>query len=415
MSLRLYFCWIILLATVFFVGEAVAPAQTATDFTPWKDPKSAEAVQGWTQQMLNRTRNLTGTAREELLAKNFAALKEIVADEDVVYSTRYIAILTIGQLIAVEPPSPGIPPVAYPNALPYLIEVYHDPDAPYCLKCGALLGIVRHAHGGMAPDRKNEIIDLLLDTVMTEFVSGIVTLDSVPLEPAVWDWFRLTALDGLTALKTVGTDNEVITELLALINRKSQELEVLTDMEITLTRLGWEQFRHAVELASKAAKTLGDLNYSEAKDIDTEAITDTLFRLTRAVCDVNAKMIADSVEQGGTSPNPALLLERIVINVKMCTHSVVWGVRNSLLTGRATDDSFYASLDSDDPAVKRLDMLLAEIIKLTTFLDEGDGTRRPIENMPKAFFFNLSELRDALAKTSEALDEEELRSPATAR
>ena len=405
MLFRPHFWGIIALVLVFLSGEA--GTQAPTDLSAWKNPQNAENVSTLASRMLNNLRNATGTAREESLASTLTALKEIAADDEVVPSTRYNAILAAGQLVSVEQ-SPGVLPVAYSDALPYLIEVYQEPDTPHYLKYGALLGIVRHTNSsGFDPDRKDTVIDLFLDTVMTEFVPGIVTLDSVPLEPAVWEWFRHTALDGLTALKTVGTDNEVVTELLELINRKSQELEELTELEITLTRAGWEQSHHAANLASKTAKTLGDLKYAEATDIDTEAITDAFFRLTRAVCDINAKMIADSIEQGGNSPNPTLLLERIVINVKMGTHSVVWGVRNSLLTGRATEDSFYASLEPDDPARKRLDVLMAEIIKLSTFLDEGDGARRPIENMPKAFFFNLTELRDALAKTSEALNEEE--------
>jgi len=429
---------IIALATLFLFGETSVQAQTTqaqatTDFTAWKCPQNAESVHGWVRLMLVRDfRSVTGTAREELLARTLSALKDIASDSNVVPSTRYNAILAAGQLISREPipGNPPVPPIAYPAALLYLIDVYRDPNTPDYLKYGALLGIVRHANIGIDPALQDKAIDLLLETVTTEFEPREMTLDTVPLEPAVWDWFRLTALDGLAALRTVGTDGRIVTELLSVINRQSRELEDLFASRYMLTREEWEQSRRSSELASKAAKTLGDLRYTLARDtattdaetmstetigieamgIDARKMTDAFIRLTKAVCDIERKIATDSLEpseQDGPSPNPALLLERIAINLKMSTQSVVWGIRSSLLTGRPTEDSFYASLEPDDPSIRRLDILLAEIIKLATFLDEGDGTRRPVlsANVPREFQFNLSELRDVLATTSEVLAE----------
>jgi len=234
-------------------------------------------------------------------------------------------------------------------------------------------------------------------------------LNSTSLEPETWDWFRLTALDGLTALKTVGQDSKVVVGLLSVINRQSLELEDLSGSQNAFTREEWEQSRRFAELGAKAAKTLGDLNYAEASEIDTKKMTDVFVRLTKAVCDIEHKIASDFLEPSErweTVPDPVLLLERIVINVKMSIQSIVWGIRSSFLTGRPTNDFFfYASLESDDPAIRRLDILLAEIIKLSTFLDEGDGTRRPVlsANIPREFQFNLTELRDTLAQTSEVL------------
>jgi hypothetical protein len=374
---------------VFSLGETFVPAQT-TDFAPWKEAKNAETIADRVQQMLRRDfRDVTGTARNELLAQTLSKLADIVSDSDVVPSTRYNAILAVGQLLA----SPNNPPDAYPDALPYLIETYQKADCPKYLQYGALLGIIRHALLGIAPDKQDEVIDLLLETVMSEPEAGRI-------EPAVWDWFRLTALDGLTALKTVGTDGKVVATLLLLIDRKSQELENRCSNQDMLTRRDWEQCRRTIELASKAAKTLGDLDYTLAKDVDAKMMADTFIRLTKAVCDIEQKISLELADQGETT-----LLERIVIDVKMCTQSVVWGIRSSFLTGKPKENSFYTSLKSENPAVKRLDAVLAEIISLATFLDEGDKAQRTVvlPNAAKAFKFDHSELRDALAKCSEAL------------
>ena len=392
--------WRIVVCTLFLAGgEPSVPAQTPTNFASWKDAKNADSVPDGASRMLRDFRNITGTAREELLVQTLAALKEIVADADVVPSTRYNAILAAGQLLSAEPTSGNLP-VAYSAALPYLVDVYQAPDSPPYIKYGALLGIVRHTLCGIDSSQQDKIIDLLLETVAADLVPDGVT-------SAVWTWFRQTALDGLTALKTVGTDKKVVSELAAVIDRKSQELENLCRDPNILTRETWEWTRRTTELASKAAKTLGDLDYRTASDIDTESITDAFIRLTKVVCDVERTIAADSIEQGEGSPNPAMLLEQIVINVKTCIQSVVWGIRSTFLSAaRPGESSFYASLKADDPAIKRLDALLSEIMELATFLDEGDKAKRSAAaaNVPKEFKFDLLELRSALTKCSETLE-----------
>jgi hypothetical protein len=348
--------------------------------------------------MLGDFQNLAGTARDELLAKTLSALADIVSDTEVIPAIRYNAILAAGQLVAKEA-SPNTPPDAYPAALTYLVEVYQKADSPYYLQYGALLGIVRHALLGIHPDQQDTVIDLLLETAMTETEAGGIA-------PAVWDWFRQTAFDGLAALKTVGTEGKVVAELLAIIDRKSQELENECHRQEPSTRKDWEQTRRTIELAAKAAKTLGDLDYKSAKDIDAGKMTDAFIRLTGAVCGIGHKMALESAGQEEGSPVSATLLEQIVIDVKMCTQSVVWGIRGGFLTGKPGENSLYTSLETGDPAIKRLDVLLTEIIGLATFLDEGDKARRTAAaaaNTVKTFKFDLSELRDALAKCSEAL------------
>jgi hypothetical protein len=393
---RPYFLWLIALAAVLLPGHTSAPAQTTTDFAPWKEAKNAESIPGRASRMLDRDfRDLTGTARDELLAKTLSALADIVANAEVVPSTRYNAILAAGQLVSKEA-SPNTPPDAYPAALTYLVEVCQKTDFPYYIQYGALLGIVRHAILGIAPDQQETVIDLLLETAATE---------SSAVAPAVWDWFRQTALDGLAALKMVGTNGKVVTELLSIIDRQSQELENRCRNQEPLTRKDWEQLRRTIELVSKAAKTLGDLDYKSAKDIDAGKMTDAFIRLTRTVCDMESKRALDFAGQAEGSSPPAGLPEQIVTDVKMCTQSVVWGIRGGFLTGKPAENSFYTSLAADDPAIKRLDMLLAEIIGLATFLDEGDKARRAAAMVTtlKTFKFDLGELADVLAKCSEAL------------
>jgi hypothetical protein len=127
--------------------------------------------------------------------------------------------------------------------------------------------------------------------------------------------------------------------------------------------------------------------------------------LTKAVCDTEHKIIQKSVEQEDAPPFPTALLEQIVVDIKICTQSIVWGIRSGILTGRPMENSFYTSLKADVSELKRLDVLLAEIIELATFLDDGDGVRRPaaLPDAPRAFKFTLLELRNALTKCSEAL------------
>ena len=382
MSFRPCAFWIVAVTVITFFGVTAGYAQTTAD-----------------------------ADRNELLAKNLGTFKETAADVLAVPSVRYNAILAAGQLVSVES-SPGNPPVAYPAALLYLLETYRKPDVPHYLKYGALLGIVRHTFLGVAPEQRDGVIDLLLETVMTEFVPEVATLDHMPLDPAAWEWFRLTALDGLSTLKTVGKNGKVVSELLAVIDRKSHELEELAESQHVLTRENWERSRRLSELASKAAKTLGDLDYTTTTNIDAAIITDALIGLIKAVCGIERKMAENSIEWGGASPNPAILREQIVINVKMCMQSVVWGIRSGFLTSRPTENSFYASLKPDELARKKLDILLAKITELSAFLDEGNPPRRsvPSANVPKEFQFTLSELRDALVNTSESLVEKQWQS-----
>ena len=402
MPFRLYFFGIIafiVVVGVFFLGVAFVPAQTTTDFAPWKDAKNAENIPDWVRLMLTRDfRNVTGTDRDELLANTLEALVEIISDPNVVPATRYNAILAAGQLEV----SPGNPSTAYPAALEYLANVYQRADAPYYLKYGALLGIVRHALLGIDPAYRDKVVVLLLETAAMEFVAGHADM----LEPATWNWFRQTALDGLSAVKTTGMDGIVVSELLHVINRQSQKLESLFDGQDIFLRETWKQTCETIELASKVAKTLGDLDYQPASDVDAQEMTDSFIRLTKVVCDVMHKMAADFIELEKTTPDPAILSERIVVNIKICTQSVVWGIRSGFLTtSKSGENSFYASLKSDDPSLKRLDVLMSEIVELSNFFDEGDKAKRTIAipNMPKAFKFDILELRDFLKKCSDAL------------
>lgn len=399
--IRLCFQGILAFTAALLLCGTSAQAQATTDFAAWKEAKNAQDVPNWARNLLSRSfRDVTGTAREELLAKTLSALQEIVADSDVVPSTRYNAILAVGQMES-NPGNPPALPIAYSAALPYLVDVYQMPDVPHYVQYGALLGIVRHAICGIDSSQRENVIDLFLETVTNEFN----TADSELLEPAVGNWFRQAALDGLSALKTVGTDGRIVAELLAVIHCKSQELDELCRSENTFTRENWKQARRAVELASKTAKTLGDLDYKSATGIDAKKMTDTFIKFTKAVCDFEHKMAADSIESGAASLDPVILLEQIVIDVKTCTQSIVWGIRSGFLTGRPTENSFYTSLGNDNPEAGRLDILLKEIVELTAFLDEGDKANRSTlsVNAPKAFNFDLLELQNALSKSSEVL------------
>ena len=400
----------ILIAGSFCAWQAVAMAQGTVaawkDFSVWKEPQNAERVSNWVNILLVRGfQNMSGTDREELLAKTLAALKEIASDSNVILPTRYNAILAAGQLVSKEAVPGGDPPEAYPDALPYLVDLYQQADTPHFLKYGALLGIVRHAICGIDPSARDQVIDLFLETITTEHSPGEIALtldEAAPLDPAVWDWFRQTALEGLSALKTTGTDNNIVAKLLTVINGKSLTLEYFCSNQEDFTSDERKQIRRVIELASKAVKTLGDLDYKAATDIDAEAIVDAFVALVKAVCDVEHKMGAE----------PTIPMEQIVIDVKTCIQSVAWGIRCGFLTGRRGDNSLLVSLASNDPATTRLNMLMSEILELSAFLDEGDKTNKPpaaailgddVNATKRAFKFDLSELSAALEKSSQAL------------
>gem|GEM_PF-2593867 len=433
-----------MIAVVMFWGNLHAGAQPDTDFAAWKNPLNVDAIPEWTRIMLTRDfRNRSGTDREELLAKTLAGLKDIVADNQVLPATRYNAILAVGQLEL----EPGNPPKAYQEALLYLIEVYeHDPAiTPLFLKYGAMLGIVRHAVCGIEPDHLDKVIDLLLHTVEAEHANHPAGME----ESDIWLWFRLAALDGITALKTTGTDGKVIQTILTLIRKKTAEIEYLSEHDDLSLTANYQRLFKSIELASKAAKTLGDLDFNRMNtesdaDIPCKDIADSFIILTKTVYNACLKMISpylpqNSVEQntigydhtdteGGIAENtngqidtvglgnaessreilekPNGLTEQIVVNLKTCMQSVVWGVRSGFLSQtRPAEHSFYVFLDTDSPEIKRMDMLMAVILELSAFLDEGDRSRRPLGSgdAPKTFPFHLHELNDVLNRASEKL------------
>ena len=371
---------------------SLAHAQILTNFATWTAPENAEAVPDWVRVMLGREfRNLEGAEREARLAQVLSALQGIIDDVDVVPSTRYNAVLAVGQLdIRV-----GNPPIAYPPALVYLANVYRDANSPDYLKYGALLGIVRHAICGITPDQQDKTLALLLDT--------LAGTNAESIKPDVWHWFQSSALDALTALKTAGPDGNVLSELLALMDRNIREIELLAEHYDLFVPANAERLLRAIELASKAAKTLGDLDYRSLADIDNERMADTFIKLTQTVCSAGHKMITVYLDEERTMPLPEKLKEQIVAMQKMCMQSVVWGIRGGfLLPNRPAEHSFYTSLPGEDPTVGRLDVLLSDILAISSFFDEGEPSQR--STMPtdavKAFRFDLNELRDALEKLS---------------
>ena len=393
MPLRPYIFGIILLLGLVADGVRVAYAQTLTNFATWKAPENAEAVPDWARIMLNREfRNLEGPERETRLAQVLAALQDIVGDADVVPSTRYNAVLAVGQLDS----RVGNPPTAYPPALAYLADVYQNADSPAYLKYGALLGIVRHAVCGIEPDPQERIIALLLETAAGQTAES----NAEPLKPDVGHWFQCTALDGLTALKTMGPDGKVVSELLALMEQKIQEIELLSEHYDLFVSANAERLHRAVELASKAAKVLGDLDYRSAAGIDSDRMADVFVKLTQAVCVAGCRMITVYLDEERTVPEPNVLKERIVAMQKMSMQSVVWGIRGGfLLPNRPAEHSFYASLPEGDSALVRLDALLTDILAISAFFDEGESSRRSAmpTDASKAFRFDLLELREVLA------------------
>jgi hypothetical protein len=162
-----------------------------------------------------------------------------------------------------------------------------------------------------------------------------------------------------------------------------------------------KQIRLSLDLASKIAKTLGDLDYQSAKGVDVKAITDTFVRFGKAACDIEQRIATEVLTKGKTQET-TVVMGQIVIDMKTCTQSIAWGIRSGFLSGKPAESSLYSSIQNDEQAVKRLDDLWTALTELSIFFDEG-GKASPQPSAGEIFKFELSELRDKLAKFSETL------------
>jgi hypothetical protein len=418
-------------------------------FARWTRPENTGQVQQFARELLSQDlRDATGNAREYLLAKSFDSLKKIAADNNATPPSRYNAILAIGQLSQREPASRGTPPTPYAQALPYLLGEYQQKENPKFIQLGALIGIVRFAEIGITDENlKNTTVPNLLIEIIQ---SGKPKQDGNKEDQEMTDWFRSHALKGLGALKSVGTNGQVVNVLSEVI----------------------ENNQETIEMRTYAARIFSDLNFADSgttlNNQQYQQIGTLLITLMKATVDSQLQMVTKlldkaRVTKGGISsditnissisptvaepefamltPEQQLEITGAVQSIKSNILNVTYGMRGTRLTGAAAagilpmltknkEDDKEDKNDKNnalDPVAVKINATVKLITPLFKVLDEGppedltktrltagmdpsemysgSGGRaaaKPKEDKPQ-LKVNFSAIRDALQKMSDEL------------
>jgi len=402
-------------------------------FARWTDPNIAARVRGYANDLVTQDlKNLDAAPRDYLLNLSFDTLGKMVADRTITPTARYNAILTIGLLNQREAASNNALPVPYAVALGYLVKEYENQDNPDYIQYGALVGIYRHALLGIA-DAKMK--DETLPQLMRKIIEDGKPTTRTPDEQELLDCSRLRALDTLGALKSVGSNHEVVDLF----------LRVMADEKETL------------EMRCYAARKLADLRFKDREaglPLNSQKIASALFDLTKAVCDIELRNIEDarnkakaktgggaiSVGRGTTlsgledeDPDFALLSAEAkhevtvaVRRIKSELANINWGIRGASFTGAAAI-GILPELPSDDPLFRKLNDTSRAIRLLFQDLEQGppdkptttgtsSGSRSPATSGttsgpgtastapdPNALKVNLSNIRDMLNKFGNTL------------
>ncbi|MDR0609067.1 MAG: hypothetical protein LBG58_03065 [Planctomycetaceae bacterium] len=405
-------------------------------FARWTRPENTGQVYQFVKEFLAQDlRDAAGNAREYLLAKSFDSLKKITADGNATPPSRYNAILAIGQLSQREPAGRGNPPTPYAQALPYLLGEYQKKENPKFIRLGALIGIVRFAEMGITDEAlKNTTIPNLFIEIIQ---SGKPKEDGNKEDQEMTDWFRSHALEGLGALKSVGTNGQVVKVLSEVIENNQETIEIRTH----------------------AAKIFGDLNFADSGTTlnyqQYQQIGTLLITLMKATTDSQLQMVTQlrdkaRVTKGGVSaditnlspisstivePEFAMLtmeqqleVTGAVQSVKSNIRNVVSGMRGERLTGTPNAGILPMLANADDPVAAKMNSAVKLITPLFKILDEGPPedptkqrlasgmdsmsemssapggrtTTRPRDDKPQ-LKVNFSAIRDALQKMSDEL------------
>jgi hypothetical protein len=348
-------------------------------FARWTRPENTGSVHSsFVKEFLTQDlRDATGNAREYLLTKSFDTLKKMAADNNATPTSRYNAILTIGQLTQREPEGRGKPPTPYAQALPYLIGEYQKKENPKYIQLGSLIGIVRLAEIGIADETlKNTTVPKLFIEIIQ---SGKPKDNKNKEDQEMTDWFRLYALDGLGALKSVGNNGQIVTVLSDVIENNQETIDVRTHAARIFNDLFF----------ADSEKTLTDQQYQE---IGTSLIT-----LMKATVDSQLQMITQlrdkaRVSKGEIAPDinamstisatalepefAALTKEQqieitgAVQNIKANILNVTYGMRGTRLTGKS-DAGILSKLAAEDPVAIKINSTVKLVTKLIKDLDEG--------------------------------------------
>ncbi len=339
---------------------------------------SAGLAQLGARELIQDFRGVSGAARTYLLEKSFQTLQKMAADPVVHPAARVNAVLAIGQLAQQESSGTRNPPVLYAPALPYLIAEYQKADSPQYVKLAALNGIVRHAGAGIADETmKNETVPNLCLKIIADGKPG-QEVDRE--EQDTKDWFRQTAMDALARLRSVGTGGSTVNALVLLLGDGSETLEIRT----------------------KAARTLGDLDYQAASALGTnlnyQLIGTSLITLMKTVCDSELQTVIQlrdkaRVSQGGAmgaamptgpgvvendppysstmTPEAKIDIAGAVQSIKSNVQNVVYGLRGLRFTGRP-EQGIQPMLPEDDAVVQNINAVMTKGVNpLFKLLDEG--------------------------------------------
>ena len=173
-----------------------------------------------------------GPIFQSLTQWSFEYLKRIVEDAKLHPFNRCNAMLALGDLNAAPIPAGGNP-TPLPEALPVLRAAVENSDTLEGLKVEAMVGLSRHFAAGLPAAEKPKMLDLLL--LLLDAKKD--TKSSRPLQ----EWMQSQAVVMAGQLGMLGADDQVLKNLAAIVADSKAPLPLRT----------------------AAAKSLGQLNYSE--------------------------------------------------------------------------------------------------------------------------------------------------------
>ena len=207
-------------------------------FPRWTLAKNFQSISDFVKEWRQFVANAKGESHKTLLELTMTSMKDFVSDSEYSPAVRYNAILVIGLLNEQEPEG-GRKSVLLPEALPILLENLKDPNQIDAVRVGALVGLVRHCQAIGSDPAGNP-------SVTRELLKIAKESDHAGRSPAGHAWMRVLAIDGLGALKQVGTANEVADALAAIVADKSAKINVRT---AAVKALGWTELRRRSERA----------------------------------------------------------------------------------------------------------------------------------------------------------------------
>ncbi len=337
---------------------------------------SAGLAQEGVRELRQDLEAATGTAREYLLTKSFETLQKMAADPMVHPSARFNAVFAIGQLVQANPAARNAPPTLYAPALPYLMSEYQKEGNPPYIKLAALNGVVRHAGAGIADENlRNETVPQFFFAIID---AGKPGQNVKREEQDMKDWFRQAALDGLANLRFVGAGGKTVTALLALMADTSETLEMRTKAARTLGNLDFQAAKDAnielnYQLLGSALITL--MQTVGRAELQTVSQLRDKSRVTQGIGGGGASLAAGSagLDPVFTALTPEVQSDVIgaVQSIKSNVQNVVYGLRRTRFSGKPTEGVLFMLPEGDAVAKNMNAMMTQGVVPLFKLLDDG--------------------------------------------